>query len=198
MPIQIRLTVLGQGDASAGVDVQVTAPTDTPLDAVLGALASTVSPGATAPGAVFCEDTRLDPRRSTLGRPPLVDGAVLAFHRPVESTPPQKVPATVLVVSGPDAGGVHLLRGGEARVGRSAEADVPLDDPDVSRAHCAIELAPDGSVTVTDLGSTNGTLLDGAPVRRGPLPVRSGGLLRIGESVLRVVAERTARRLPLP
>ncbi|RKN07922.1 FHA domain-containing protein [Streptomyces radicis] len=191
--MQIRLTVLGHGDAEGGTDVQVTAPDGTPLDAVLGTLATTVAPGASVPAVVFCEDRRLDPRRTALGSPPLVDGAVLAFHRPLDAAPvPAQVPATVLVVAGPDAGGVHLLRGGEARVGRSAEADVPLDDPDVSRTHCAIALHPDGSVTVTDLGSTNGTLLDGAPVRHGPVPVRSGALLRIGESVLRVVARRAA------
>ncbi|OMI33723.1 hypothetical protein SPAR_40022, partial [Streptomyces sparsogenes DSM 40356] len=33
------------------------------------------------------------------------------------------------VVAGPDAGGVHLLHGGQVRIGRSADADVPLDDP---------------------------------------------------------------------
>ncbi|MFC8930173.1 FHA domain-containing protein, partial [Streptomyces albidoflavus] len=30
------------------------------------------------------------------------------------------------------------------RIGRSAEADVTLDDPDVSRAHCAVVLGPGG------------------------------------------------------
>ncbi|ONK13932.1 FHA domain-containing protein [Streptomyces sp. MP131-18] len=207
MPLHIRLTVLGHGDAATGVDVEVAAPADTPLDAVLGSLAATVAPGSAAPGSVYCEDQRLDPRQALLGRPPLVDGAVLAFHRPLEGPGDEPVPATLLVVSGPDAGGVHLLRGGEARIGRSADADIPLNDPDVSRVHCALAFAPDGTVTVTDLGSTNGTLLNGAPVRHGPQPVRSGSLLRLGESVLRVVttgapdqpppaapAERGARR----
>lgn len=196
MPIQIRLTVLGRpGRASAeaerGVDVQVTAPADTPLSAVLGGLASAVSPGAAAPGAVFCEDRQLHPHRSLLGQPPLVDGAVLAFHGPLPGiSAPGEVPARLLVVAGPDAGGVHLLRGGEVRIGRSAEADVPLDDPDVSRLHCAVAVAADGSVTVTDLGSTNGTLLDGAPVPAGsPEALPAGALLRLGESVLRVVTE---------
>ncbi|MDT0343027.1 FtsK/SpoIIIE domain-containing protein [Streptomyces litchfieldiae] len=196
--MQIRLTVLGHGDATTGVDVDVTAPADTPLAAVLGPLAAAVTPGAAPPGAVFCEDQRLDPKDTVLGRPPLVDGAVLAFHRPQEGPGREPVPATLQVVSGPDAGGVHLLRGGEARIGRSAEADVPLDDPDVSRMHCALALAPDGTVTVTDLGSTNGTLLDGAPVRRGPVPVRSGALLRLGESVLRVETSGVAAPPPPP
>ncbi|MEO3749038.1 FHA domain-containing protein [Streptomyces sp. B6B3] len=199
MPIQIRLTVFGQpggraapaGAAEAGdpgVDVQITAPTDAPLGDVLGALAAAVTPGAGTPSVVFCEDRRLDPRRSLLGHPPLVDGAVLAFHHPVTVAPvPEPVPARLLVVSGPDAGGVHLLRGGEIRIGRSAQADVPLDDPDVSRMHCAVSLGADGSVTVTDLGSTNGTQLDGRPVTGGPVPVPAGAALRLGESTLRLI-----------
>ncbi|WP_449657357.1 FHA domain-containing protein [Streptomyces millisiae] len=189
MPIQIRLTVLGHGDAAAGVDVQVAAPADTPLAAVLGSLAAALAPGSATPGAVFCEDHRLDPRRALLGQPPLVDGAVLAFHKPVESAGHEPVPGRLLVVAGPDAGGVHLLRGGVARIGRSAEADIPLDDPDVSRVHCAISLDPGGRVTVTDLGSRNGTLLDGRPVTGGPVPMPPGALLRLGESLIRVEVE---------
>lgn len=196
MPIQIRLTVLGHsghtayGPGVGGVDVQVTAPADTPLAAVLGPLTAAATPGSGAPGAVFCEDQQLHLQRHLLGRPPLVDGAVLAFHRPV--TEPADVAAAsarLLVVSGPDAGGVHLLRGGEVRVGRSVEADVPLNDPDVSRLHCTVAVGPDGSVTVTDLGSTNGTLLDGEPVTGGPVPVPPGALLRLGESTLRLVPQ---------
>ncbi|MGK5529469.1 FHA domain-containing protein [Streptomyces sp. URMC 129] len=189
MPIQIRLTVLGHGDAAAGVDVQITAPADTPLSDVLGALAAAVTPGSAVPGAVFCEERHLDPRRTPLGQPPLVDGAVLSFHRPVEGAGRERVPARLLVVAGPDAGGVHLLRGGVARIGRSAGADIPLDDPDVSRAHCAIAVAADGAVTVTDLGSTNGTTVDGVPVTGGPVPVRPGAVLRLGESALRLVSD---------
>ncbi|WP_062206143.1 FHA domain-containing protein [Streptomyces sp. NBRC 109706] len=185
--MQIRLTVLGHG-AAGGVDVAVTAPSGTPLSAVLGSLAGSVAPGGASPGAVFCEDSRLDPRQSLLGEPPLVDGAVLSLHRPLEAPGAEPVPARLLVVSGPDAGGVHLLRGGTATIGRSADADIPLDDPDVSRLHCSLTLRPDGTVTVADLGSTNGTSVDGRPVGEQPERVPPGGILRLGESALRVIA----------
>jgi pSer/pThr/pTyr-binding forkhead associated (FHA) protein len=197
MPIQIRVTVLGQpGGRGApgepggqgGVDVQLTAPENTPLADVLSGLSAAAAPGSGTPGAVFCGDRRLDPRRALLGHPPLVDGAVLAFDRPVAMAVPEPVPARLLVVSGPDAGGVHLLRGGEVRIGRSAQADVPIDDPDVSRLHCAVSLGEDGSVTVTDLGSTNGTLLGGEAVAGGPVRVPFGAALRLGETTLRLVS----------
>ncbi|ARQ70407.1 FtsK/SpoIIIE domain-containing protein [Streptomyces marincola] len=195
MPLHIRLTVLAHGDAATGTDVEVTAPAGTALAGLLGSLAATAAPGTAPPGAVFCEGVRVDPQ-AVLGAPPLVDGAVLSFHRPVGEPVGGPTRATLLVVAGPDAGGVHLLRGGEARIGRSAEADIPLDDPDVSRAHCAVALSPDGSVTVRDLGSTNGTLLNGAPVRSRPVPARSGALLRLGESVLRVISSAGAQAPP--
>jgi DNA-binding NtrC family response regulator len=49
-------------------------------------------------------------------------------------------------------------------VGRSAEADVDVDDPSLSRAHARFTLREDGSVVVEDLGSTNGTWVSGRRV----------------------------------
>ncbi len=132
---------------------------------------------------------RLDDRRSTLGEPPLTDGAVLSLGAPAAPEPHPELddaPTRLHVVAGPDAGGVHLLHGGEIRIGRSADADVPLDDPDVSRLHCAVTVATDGRVSVADLGSTNGTTLDGARLTTRPVRFAPGALLRIGESALRL------------
>lgn len=198
--MQIRLTVLGprsgqterQGrpPAATGVhgacDVLVTAPAGTALAAVASGLATAVA-GTESPLVLYAGPERLDAQRCTLGEPPLIDGAVLSLGAPAEPGPePAGAAAQLHVVAGPDAGGVHLLHGGQIRVGRSAEADVPLDDPDVSRLHCAVTLAPDGRVTVTDLGSTNGTSVDGREVTDRPVPLSPGSLLRIGESALRL------------
>ncbi|WP_158686686.1 FHA domain-containing protein, partial [Streptomyces griseoflavus] len=199
--MQIRLTVvdpLGPSsparERAASCDVLVTAPAGTALAAVATALASVVSGGDGTPGSsgtpvLYAGDQRLDAQRCTLGEPPLIDGAVLAVGAPGEPEPHPELdeaPTRLHVVAGPDAGGVHLLHGGEIRIGRSADADVPLDDPDVSRLHCAVTVGSDGRVSVADLGSTNGTTLDGRRV--GPRPVRlaPGSLLRIGESALRL------------
>ncbi|MGW7101125.1 FHA domain-containing protein [Streptomyces sp. NPDC054883] len=207
--MQIRLTVLGSrsghqtATAPAGCDVLVTAPAGTALAAVASALAATVGgPDTGGTVVLYAGAERLDPQRRILGEPPLVDGAVLALHVPV----PDVVPALpeegldapqLRVVAGPDAGGVHLLHPGAVRIGRSSDADVPLDDPDVSRLHCAVTVRADGRVTVADLGSTNGTTLDGVPVGARAVPLAPGALLRIGESTLRLAAGGTESILPL-
>ncbi|GAA2998671.1 hypothetical protein GCM10010527_36410 [Streptomyces drozdowiczii] len=194
--MQIRLTVLappsGQTPARA-CDVLVTAPAGTALATVASGLAMAVAgpDGSLGSGAVvlFAGRERLDAQRCALGEPPLVDGAVLSLQAPGEDEAvDDAVPARLQVVAGPDAGGVHLLHGGTIRIGRSAEADVPLDDPDVSRLHCEVTVSDDGRVAVADLGSTNGTSLDGAEVHDRPVRLSPGALLRLGESTLRLAS----------
>ncbi|WHM38487.1 FtsK/SpoIIIE domain-containing protein [Streptomyces sp. BPTC-684] len=205
--MQIRLTVLAprSGHAAArACDVLVTAPAGTALAAVASGLA-TAACGSEVSSAVvlYAGRERLDPQRRVLGEPPLVDGAVLSLSSPADSSSyayeehEEAAPARLCVVAGPDAGGVHLLHGGQIRVGRSADADVPLDDPDVSRLHCAVTVGEGGRVSVADLGSTNGTRVDGAPVGRHPVRLPVGALLRLGESALRLSTGTPAPQ-PLP
>ncbi|MGW2780438.1 FHA domain-containing protein [Streptomyces populi] len=204
--MQIRLTVVdplgpppeARGRATA-CDVLVTAPAGTALAAVASGLAAAVGgSGGTSQGergresgggqtVLYAGAERLDAQRCTLGEPPLTDGAVLCLGAPAEPGPDlDDVSAQLHVVAGPDAGGVHLLHGGQIRIGRSADADVPLDDPDVSRLHCAVTVTPEGRVSVADIGSTNGTTLDGSRVGSRPVPFGAGALLRVGESALRL------------
>lgn len=63
-------------------------------------------------------------------------------------------------------------------IGRARPAHLLLPDGAVSRAHCQIEVTADG-IKVTDLGSTNGTFVDGQRVEGSAL-LAEGGALRIG------------------
>ena len=196
-PHQDRSQDRSQGRLPVQVaDVLVTAPVGTTLGAVAGALAGAVGARSGSRGGraathvhLYAGDQRLD-ERAVLGHPPLVDGAVLRLDDPdpdhVTAADTPDSPAELRVVGGPDAGGIHLLLPGRVRVGRSAEADVPLDDPDVSRFHLALDVAADGQVTLADLGSTNGTSLDGLLVGPEPRPVPPGALIGLGESALLV------------
>ncbi|MFJ5234231.1 FtsK/SpoIIIE domain-containing protein [Kitasatospora sp. NPDC088391] len=192
--MQIRLTVLrprsGPAAPGSSADVLVTAPAGTTLGAVATALAGAVGirgPRSATHVHLYDGERRLD-EQTPLGRPPLVDGAVLALGEPGPGTAGTDEPpaAELRVVGGPDAGGVHRLHGERVRVGRSTEADVPLDDPDVSRLHLALHLAADGRATVRDLGSTNGTLLDERYLSEEGAELAPGALLRIGESTLQL------------
>jgi hypothetical protein len=85
----------------------------------------------------------------------------------------------VLVVDGP--GTKHVLEQGSNVLGRGTEADIRLPDTGVSRKHADVQLHG-GTVVVEDLGSTNGTLVNGRRVARQDLV--DGDVIRIGHSVL--------------
>ena len=67
-----------------------------------------------------------------------------------------------------------------AVLGRGDEVDIQLEDSFASTSHA--RLVPQGDVVVLeDLGSTNGTYLNGEPLR-GPQPLHAGDRIRIGDS----------------
>jgi FHA domain-containing protein len=77
------------------------------------------------------------------------------------------------------AGSAYDLSEG-ALLGRGDSADIRLQDTFASTAHA--RLVPQGEVIVLeDLGSTNGTYLNGEPLR-GPQPLHVGDSIRIGDS----------------
>jgi hypothetical protein len=76
---------------------------------------------------------------------------------------------------------------GGATLGRSRQCDVVINDPNVSRQHA--ELRPRGSSWVlTDLGSTNGSRINGHPVERSEV-VRPGDEIELGATILRFELE---------
>ena len=77
------------------------------------------------------------------------------------------------------AGAAYDLSDG-ALLGRGDEVDILLEDSFASSRHA--RLVPHGDVIVLeDLGSTNGTYLNGEPLR-GPQPLHVGDKIRIGDS----------------
>lgn len=69
-----------------------------------------------------------------------------------------------------------------ATVGRE-DAEVELDDPEVSRRHAEISLGPEGDAMVEDLGSSNGTWVNEVQVKSRAL--RPGDQVRFGKTVWR-------------
>jgi pSer/pThr/pTyr-binding forkhead associated (FHA) protein len=89
-------------------------------------------------------------------------------------------------ISGKYQGGEYpLAEGQEIIIGRSSELDMVLVEEMVSRKHARIALT-DGTISIEDLGSTNGTFVNGEKVQQGTL--REGDRVLIGTNILKVVA----------
>ena len=67
--------------------------------------------------------------------------------------------------TGLQAGSTYDLQGPVTLLGRGTDCDLRMVDPGVSRHHAELRVE-DGQVVLVDLGSTNGTLVNGQPVRR--------------------------------
>jgi pSer/pThr/pTyr-binding forkhead associated (FHA) protein len=85
------------------------------------------------------------------------------------------------------------LKLGSNRLGRSAQNDFQIEHPTVSARHCELVLSAEG-VTVRDCGSSNGTFLDGKPIREGT--IAAGQVLRLGE--IELLVESTDVRIAIP
>lgn len=72
--------------------------------------------------------------------------------------------AELVVLEGPDKGKKFLLSQNEVIIGRKNTNQVALNDSNISRCHAKIE-HKNGNYTVLDLGSTNGTLVNGSLIK---------------------------------
>lgn len=75
-------------------------------------------------------------------------------------------------------------------VGRSAEADVMLDDPFVAALHVTIEVTPEGLSRATDMGSANGIIIKGKRHKDAQGLELPDGLVQVGRTHLRVRTRR--------
>jgi FHA domain len=87
---------------------------------------------------------------------------------------------------------IHLKMGAN-RFGRSSNNDFQIEHPTVSARHCEILLRDDG-VEVRDCDSTNGTFLDGRPIRNASL--RAGQTLHLGDVELFVEDTEVSIAIP--
>src|SRR5687767_516736 len=98
------------------------------------------------------------------------------------------------VVGGGDRGKAIEITEDETTVGTDAAATLALDDPTVSRMHFAIRPQPDGWL-LRDLGSTNGTSVDGVVVIEAM--VHPGHTIAIGQTLLMLSSSGAVSAQPL-
>jgi len=90
--------------------------------------------------------------------------------------------ACVLVLSGSRVGSLFHLERAEMIVGRSQRADIAVDDDGVSRSHARLRREGE-AVWLEDLGSRNGTFVNGVRVR-GPIRLADGDKVQLGRGTI--------------
>ncbi len=97
----------------------------------------------------------------------------------------------ISIIKGPQTGNTFEIIDPETSIGRDPANAIFLNDMTVSRTHAKIIRTPFGT-TIEDLGSLNGTWVDGAIVTAAPL--HDGSTVQIGTFTL-VYHERTPERI---
>ena len=75
-----------------------------------------------------------------------------------------------------DLAGTHIT------IGRESNNDITIQDINASRHHAELNLTAQGIWTITDLGSTNGTIVNGQSI--ATLPLQPGDIITIGKTDL--------------
>ncbi|MGX1854177.1 FHA domain-containing protein [Streptomyces sp. NPDC055299] len=117
-------------------------------------------------------------------------------QQPQQAVPPQQA-------RGPQAGGApvggdrspttfHRLDTGRVmRIGRALENELVVSDLQVSRHHAEFRATPDGRFEIRDLGSHNGTYVNGQPVTKsGTKVIGPNDIIGVGHSTFRLVGDR--------
>lgn len=140
---------------------------------------------------------------------PLAHGDVIRLYVPIlhfsavvteEEVKQAKITGTLIVPAG--AGGqptLHITSGPQedaeiplltplvtiGRATRDATWDISLQDRAVSRPHCEIKLTDEGAWVIVDLGSANGTLVNGIPaLAENAVSLQDGSVIKLGETTI--------------
>ena len=177
--IEIGLVVTGPEGARR--DLRVVAEGDAPAQELFAALAAEV--GAPTTAATRHGDEL--PRDAPVSELALRHGDEIRLDDAEPDGP--RGTAELVVLGGLDSGRRIPLESGTHRIGRSAE--LAFDDPALSGEHLVLTIAEDGSATVADAGSRNGTLVEGVSLAEGEeRELRTGEVVQVGRTLLGVTA----------
>jgi pSer/pThr/pTyr-binding forkhead associated (FHA) protein len=84
--------------------------------------------------------------------------------------------------SGPTPGVTFPLEGDQLTIGRDSSNGVAVNDPEVSRKHARLSFQG-GKYVIDDLGSTNGTFVNGQRIA-GPVVLKPGDVVSLGEQIV--------------
>jgi predicted component of type VI protein secretion system len=101
------------------------------------------------------------------------------------------------VRKGPEEGQVFPLAATTIILGRDPMSDIVLTDPEVSRQHARL-LETEHGYSIQDLGSTNGTFVDGRRLKGEPLPLSPGDVITMGSNVTMLYEYASGEELAIP
>lgn len=108
----------------------------------------------------------------------------IATHLGIHAERRKRRGTKVVVVRSEDQAGLDFTVTDATVLGRSDEADIVIDDPYASEFHLRLVASEEG-LTLHDLGSTNGTYLNGRRVT-APTELRRGDAVQVGKTVMEV------------
>lgn len=108
----------------------------------------------------------------------------IGSHLGISVRRPRREGRRILFVRSDTSAGQEVEVSNVVVMGRSEEADVVLGDPYASDFHMRLVAAENG-ITLHDLGSTNGTYVNGRRVT-APLQLRRGDTIQVGKTVMEV------------
>jgi DNA segregation ATPase FtsK/SpoIIIE, S-DNA-T family len=163
-------------------DVLVSCEPSTRLGEIVAAL---VGEDRAAPGAPLFVDGREVAASASVIDAGMLAGSVLSVGHGNADDERRRPPGrlALAVVGGMSAGALLDLTEGSFTVGRMQGCSLVLDDDEVSRLHAAVNVAP-AEVTIEDLDSANGTLINRVAAPSGSQPLRPGDVVEIGGAVL--------------
>jgi DNA segregation ATPase FtsK/SpoIIIE, S-DNA-T family len=189
--MQVKLTVLDLDDKPRDVLISASRPASAHDVAVL------LSGSSAANAGPLFGDGRLLGAKAQLGGPGLRTGCVVTGAGSARESERAGSALLLKVIAGPDCGHIVPLHRGRHVIGRGSEADITLNDPELSRRHLSL-LVGMHTVDAEDLGSTNGTTIDGRRLTGTSGRVPPAGLISIGNTLLQVttVTEPPAVAVP--
>lgn len=110
---------------------------------------------------------------------------------PEEEVPfnlPSEAPFLLKVISGPNAGAeIGMEKGKTYTLGKDSQTcDIIFQDLSVSRAHAKISISPEGVIEIEDLGSKNGTAVNGTPITEKQI-ITSQDLIALGTTIFLII-----------
>ncbi len=99
------------------------------------------------------------------------------------------------MVRGPEPGRIFPLADASLTIGRDPLSDILIKDPEVSRQHALLISTSTGEYRLQDLGSTNGTYVDGRRLGSKPSTLRPSQAITIGGAVTIIFRQQTEGKL---